>query len=183
MRAWVVRAGENGERERTALDEGLLLVGWDRLRMGDLADATTRDGIRAAVTAAYPEEGPYTVGNWAGQLHRFVHQIRPGDLVVLPARSGLVAVGRVTGDYEYRPEAADGMRHARRVDWLVTDVDRQSVQSDLLDSMGSLLTVFELSRFGAAERVAALSEGKPDPGRPDADEFAATLTEPTRHAQ
>ncbi|WP_405954875.1 CBS domain-containing protein [Streptomyces phaeochromogenes] len=180
MRAWVVRAGENGERERTALDEGLLLVGWDRLRMGDLADATTRDGIRAAVTAAYPEEGPYTVGNWAGQLHRFVHQIRPGDLVVLPARSGLVAVGRVTGDYEYRPEAADGMRHARRVDWLVTDVDRQSVQSDLLDSMGSLLTVFELSRFGAAERVAALSEGKPDPGRPDADEFAATLTEPAK---
>ncbi|MGO4759987.1 hypothetical protein AB4212_67075, partial [Streptomyces sp. 2MCAF27] len=66
------------------------------------------------------------------------------------------------------------------MEWLVTDIDRQVIQSDLLDSMGSLLTVFELSRFGASERVAALSEGKPDPGRPDADEFAATLTEPAK---
>lgn len=91
-----------------------------------------------------------------------------------------MAVGRVTGDYEYRVDATDGMRHVRRVEWLVTDIDRQAIQSDLLDSMGSLLTVFELSRFGAAERVGALAEGKPDPGRPDADEFAATLTEPAK---
>jgi restriction system protein len=180
MRAWVVRAGENGERERAALEEGVLVVGWDRLTMGDLADAATRDEIRGAVAAAYPDEGPYTIGNWTGQLYRFVHEIQPGDLVVLPLKSWLVAVGRVTGDYEYRAEATDGMRHVRRVEWLVTDTDRQAIQSDLLDSMGSLLTVFELSRFGAAERVAVLAEGKPDPGRPDADEFAATLTEPAK---
>ncbi|MER6843787.1 CBS domain-containing protein [Streptomyces platensis] len=178
MRAWVVRAGENGEREQAALDDGVLLVGW--LGLGDLARTTTRDGIRASVAAAYPDEGPYTVGNWTGQLYRFVHEIQPGDLVVLPLKSLRVAVGRVDGDYEYRTAAAHGMRHVRRVEWLVTDIDRQEIQSDLLDSMGSLLTVFELGRFGAAERVAALSEGKPDPGRPDADEFAATLTEPAK---
>jgi restriction system protein len=180
MRAWVVRAGENGERERRALEEGIVLVGWDRLKMGDLADTATRADIRAAVATAYPDEGPYTVGNWTGQLYRFLREIQPGDLVVLPLKSLLVAVGRVMGDYEYRSEAADGMRHVRRVEWLLTDIGRQSIQSDLLDSMGSLLTVFELSRFGAAERVAALAEGKPDPGRPDADEFAATLTEPAK---
>ncbi|CAL9561955.1 CBS domain-containing protein [Streptomyces sp. enrichment culture] len=180
MRAWVVRAGENGERERAALQDGVLVVGWDRLKMGDLADTSTRDDIRAAVAAAYPDEGPYTVGNWTGQLYRFVHEIQRGDLVVLPLKSLLVAIGRVTGDYEYRADATEGLRHVRRVEWLVTDLDRQSIQSDLLDSMGSLLTVFELSRFGAAERVAALAEGRPDPGRPDADDFAATLTEPTK---
>ncbi|MFP8886242.1 MULTISPECIES: CBS domain-containing protein [Streptomyces] len=180
MRAWVVRAGENGERERAALEDGILIVGWDRLAMGDLAAAASRDDIRAAVAAAYPDEGPYTIGNWTGQLYRFLHEIQPGDLVALPLKSGRVAIGRVTGGYEYRAEAPDGMRHVRRVQWLVTDVDRQVIQSDLQDSMGSLLTVFELSRFGAAERVAALAEGKPDPGRPDADEFAATLTEPAK---
>jgi len=31
--------------------------------MGDLADAATRDEIRSAVAAAYPDEGPYTIGN------------------------------------------------------------------------------------------------------------------------
>jgi restriction system protein len=178
MRAWVVRAGEHGEREGAALDEGVLLVGW--LGLGDLAEARTRDDIKAAVAAAYPDEGAYAVGNWTGQLYRFVHEIQPGDLVVLPLKSLLVAIGRVSGAYEYRATAPDGMRHVRRVEWLVTDVDRQRIQSDLLDSMGSLLTVFELSRFAAAERVAELAEGKTDPGRPDADEFAQTLTEPAK---
>ncbi|MER6533418.1 CBS domain-containing protein [Streptomyces sp900105755] len=178
MRAWVVRAGENGEREQTALGEGVLLAGWHEL--GDLAGVATREGIKAAVAAAYPDEGPYTVGNWTGQLYRFIHEIQPGDLVVLPLKSLRVAIGRVTGGYEHRSEAPEGLRHVRAVEWLVIDVDRQTIQSDLLDSMGSLLTVFELSRFGAADRVAALAEGKPDPGRPDADEFAATLTEPAK---
>ncbi|MFD9814049.1 CBS domain-containing protein [Streptomyces sp. NPDC059080] len=178
MRAWVVRAGEYGQRETVALENGMLLAGW--LGLGDLAEARTRDDIRALVAAAYPDEGAYTIGNWTGQLFRFVHEIQPGDLIVLPLKSLQVAVGRVTGSYEHRADSPDGMRHVRRAEWLVTDIDRQTIQSDLLDSMGSLLTVFELSRFGAAERVAALAEGKPDPGRPDADEFAATLTGPTK---
>ncbi|MFD9433051.1 CBS domain-containing protein [Streptomyces sp. NPDC060002] len=178
MRAWVVRAGANGEREQAALEEGMLLAGW--VELGDLTGTATRDDIKAAVAAAYADEGPYTVGNWTGQLYRFVHEIQPGDFVVLPLKSWKVAVGRVAGDYEHRADAPEGLRHVRRVEWLVKDVDRQSIQSDLQNSMGSLLTVFELSRFGAAERIAALAEGKPDPGRPDADEFAAGLTEPTK---
>lgn len=178
MRAWVVRAGEDGQREHAALEEGILVAGW--LGLADLTHLVTRDDIKSAVAAAYPDEGPYTVGNWTGQLYRFRHEIQSGDLVVLPLRSWLVAVGRVVGDYGYRPEADDGLRHVRRVEWLVKDIDRQLIQPDLLDSMGSLLTVFELSRFGAAERIAALAEGEPDPGRPDADEFAATLTEPAK---
>ncbi|MGW1491622.1 CBS domain-containing protein [Streptomyces sp. NPDC002402] len=178
MRAWVVRAGENGEREHAALEEGVLLAGWQGL--GDLTDIATREDIKAAVAAAYPDEGPYTVGNWTGQLYRFVHEIQPGDFVALPLKSWRVAIGRVAGGYEYRADAADGLRHVRRVEWLVKDIDRQSIQSDLQNSMGSLLTVFELSRFGAADRIAALAEGQPDPGRPDADEFAASLTEPTK---
>lgn len=178
MRAWVVRAGENGEREHAALEEGALLAGWQGL--GDLTDFATREDIKAAVAAAYPDEGPYTVGNWTGQLYRFARDIQSGDLVVLPLKSWRVAIGRVSGGYEYRPDSADGLRHVRRVEWLVKDVDRQSIQPDLQDSMGSLLTVFELSRFAAAERIAALSEGSADPGRPDADAFAASLTEPTK---
>ncbi|MEF9903440.1 restriction endonuclease [Streptomyces sp. P9-A2] len=142
-------------RERTASASGRPCarawssVGWDRLTGSDLADATTREGIKAAVAAAYPDEGPYTIGNWTGQLQRFAHEIRPGDLVVLPLRTPQVAIGRVTGPYEHRANAPEGMRHVRRVEWLVTDLDRQEIQSDLLDSMGSLLTVFEISRFGA----------------------------------
>ncbi|MFF3290681.1 CBS domain-containing protein [Streptomyces sp. NPDC003023] len=178
MRAWVVRAGRNGEREREALDAGVVLAGW--LEVPDLTGSTSRQAIRAAVDAAYPEEGTYTLGNWTGQLHRFRNEIAVGDLMVLPQRAGLVAIGHVDGDYEYQPDRADGFPHVRRVKWRVKDAGRDRFRPDLLNSMGSLLTVFELSRFGAAERIAAIADTGADPGRSDADELATTLTEPAR---
>ncbi|WP_329054182.1 CBS domain-containing protein [Streptomyces violaceus] len=177
MRTWVVRAGRDGQWEREALDEGVALAGWREVP--DLSGATTREAVRVAVEEAYPDEGPYTQGNWTGQLHRFRNEIEDGDLVVLPLRSGVVAVGEVHGTYEYGPDR-DGAPHVRHVEWRVRDAARERFRPDLLDSMGSLLTVFELSRFGAAERIAGIAAGGTDPGRPDADEFAATLTEPAR---
>ncbi|MBB0244228.1 CBS domain-containing protein [Streptomyces alkaliphilus] len=177
MRAWGVRVGEDRERERAALEDGVLIIGWRGL--GDLG-GTTRDEVRAAVAGAYPGEGPYTIGNWAGQIHRFVNEIAAGDLVVMPLKSGVVNIGRVVGDYAYRPEAEEGTRHTRRVEWLVRDIDRGAFRPDLLSSLGSLLTVFELGRYGAAERVGVMAGGKLDPGDPEADELAAELTGPTK---
>ncbi|MFF0529401.1 CBS domain-containing protein [Nocardia amikacinitolerans] len=178
MRAWVVRAGRHGQRERAALEEGLVVVGWDHL--GDLMPAWTRDDIKELVVAAYPDEEPRTVGNWTGQLYRFRHEISVGDLVVLPLKSAQVAIGHVDGGYEYRADAPDGLRHVRRVRWLVRDVARERFHPDLLDSMGSLLTVFELTRFGAPYRITAIFQRGTDPGRPGADAFAATMTEPAK---
>ncbi|MGI5403423.1 restriction endonuclease [Streptomyces sp. CA-135486] len=178
MRAWVVRAGRDGERERAALDEGVVLAGW--LEVPDLSGAASREDVKAAVETAYPDESPYTLGNWTGQLHRFRHEIQVGDLMVLPSRSGLVAIGHVDGEYEYQPDREDDFPHVRRVKWRIKDAQRERFRPDLLDSMGSLLTVFELSRFGAAERIAGIADGGTDPGRPGADEFAATLTEPAK---
>ena len=50
--AWLVRGGEAGEREQRALAEGLTFIGWPRL--GDIS-CYTRNGIRVALKAAYPE--------------------------------------------------------------------------------------------------------------------------------
>lgn len=177
MRAWVVRAGRHGEREQQALKEGVVLVGWDQV--DDLGNTVNRDDVKVAVAAAYPDASSHWIGNVTGQLHRFRHEIAEGDLMLLPLRSGTVAVGRVAGGYEYRPEGGgSSFPHVRRVEWLLKDVDRGRFHNDLLGSMASYLTVFELSRFGAVERIAKVSDGETDPGRPDVDEFAATLTEP-----
>jgi restriction system protein len=92
----------------------------------------------------------------------------------------VVAIGHVDGAYEYQPDRPGEFPHVRRVKWRIRDAERERFRPDLLDSMGSLLTVFELSRFGAAERIAGIADGGADPGRPDADEFAATLTEPAK---
>ncbi|MFD7943671.1 CBS domain-containing protein [Streptomyces sp. NPDC059744] len=178
MRAWVVRAGREGEREKAALDEGLAIVGWGAL--GDLTDVASREDIRGRLVAAYPDEGSRVIANWTGQLLRFRHEIQAGDLVVLPLMSWGFAIGRVVGAYEYRAEAADSMQHVRRIEWLARNVERERIRQDLLDSLGSLLTVFELSRYHAADRIAEVIENGEDPGRPDADAFAAALTSPAK---
>ena len=57
VRAWTVRGGENGEREPTALDEGLIILGWEELSE-DLSDAASPADLSALLHAAYPVMGP-----------------------------------------------------------------------------------------------------------------------------
>jgi restriction system protein len=161
--AWLVRGGKDGERENEALEQGLVIAGWPRL--GDIGGCTDRDQLRSAVRAAYPEYKAAVISNWTGQLWRLLVEIKEGDYVVMPLKSTqMIAVGRVTGPYDYRAGHPEGFRHTRPVEWLRTGVSRRDVQQDLLHSMGSLLTICGLRRFGAARRVAHLAEFGVDPG-------------------
>ncbi|MET9631823.1 CBS domain-containing protein [Lentzea sp. NPDC006480] len=170
--AWLVRGGKDGEREDEALEQGLIIAGWPDL--GDLSGYADRNQLRSAVRATYPEYKTAVTGNWTGQLWRLLREIKEGDLVVMPLKSTqMIAIGRVTGPYHYRADHPAGFRHTRPVEWLRTSVSRRDVQQDLLHSMGSLLTICGLRRFGAARRVAHLAEFGVDPG-PFAEEVADT---------
>jgi restriction system protein len=168
--AWMVRAGKDGEREDEALGRGLIIVGWHEV--GDLSSYPSRDDLREAVRRAFPAAGNALVANWAGQLWRFVTEIQADDLVVTPLKSRKVAVGRVLSSYEFRADAEPGLRHIRAVNWLQTGIPRGTIQQDLLNSMGSLLTVCGLNRNGAARRIAELADRGIDPG-PEPDEVPA----------
>jgi restriction system protein len=162
--AWMIRGGRDGEREDAALREGLAILGWDEL--DDIGGCSSKEELRALIAATYPGSGTARIANWTGQLWRFLNEIDVGDYVVMPRknRPSLVAFGRVTGVYRYRGDARRGFRLTRPVAWLRTDVPRSAIKRDLLDSMGSLLTVCRLSRFDAAKRVAGLAEHGTDPG-------------------
>jgi restriction system protein len=162
--AWLVRGGERGEREDLALTEGLVIAGWEEL--GDLQDCTTREGIRQALRQTYPDFAENVIANWTGQLWRFRHQISEGDLVVMPlhTKPGGVAIGEVTGPYQYRADQPPGFRHVRPVKWLRADVPRDAFRPDLRASITSLLTVCGLARNNAAIRIAALADNEADPG-------------------
>ena len=56
-------------------------------------------------------------------------------------------------------------RHTRPVQWLQTDIPRTTFEQDLLYSFGAFMTVCKISRNDAeSRRVAAVLEGKADPG-------------------
>ena len=88
-----------------------------------------------------------------------INKIQKNDIAILPSRSSsIVAIGRVTGDYEY----LEG-RHVRRIKWMRQDIPRADIGQDLLYSLGAAMTVCQIKRNNAEERFSAMLSGKPDP--------------------
>lgn len=160
MRAWMVRGGREGQREHAALQGGRALIGWSEV--GDLS-GKSREDIRDALTSVYPGESNHLIGNWTGQLDRFVNEMRIGDIVVMPLKTdGLVAIGTIQSDYGF--DHAGTGEHFRMVDWTRSDVDRATFKHDLRASLGSLLTVCELTRVAVIDRLQEVQRGGADPG-------------------
>ncbi|KQW47390.1 hypothetical protein ASC77_13055 [Nocardioides sp. Root1257] len=164
-RAWMVRAGRNGEREVTAIVESRAIAGWSELP--DITDCRSRGQVKEAIRAAYGSQiSGAVLGNWSGQLWRFRDVMQVGDLVVMPLKktADSIAIGIVDGPYFFAADQPEGMRHSRPVRWVRPEVSKSELGSDLLASLGSLLTICELSRRNAAARLAEVSEGRADPG-------------------
>lgn len=160
-RLWIVRAGAHGERELAAIEEGKLLPGF--LDVGDLARLESRDAILAHLREVLPDEGANRLRNFAAQLNQFVNQIEVGDYVVMPRKlTNGVAIGVVTGGYEFDP--ASDFKHMRAVDWKEESVSRDTFKQDLRHSFGAFMTICEIKRNAALERVKAVLETGRDPG-------------------
>jgi restriction system protein len=162
--AWTVRGGRDGERERAALEQNLIILGWDELE-DDLSAATSADDLAVLLHKAYPNDRDRTITNWSYQLWQFIGIMAVGDLAVMPLKNTpYVAIGRVAGGYEYRPAAPQEQRHVRPVEWIKDNVLRVALKGDLRDSMGSFRTVSELSRRDAVKRIQAVLDTGMDPG-------------------
>ncbi|WP_017237690.1 hypothetical protein [Streptomyces sp. SS] len=170
-------------REQAALSEGLAIVG--REELGDLSDCSSSDDIGDLLAKAYPGEAVGTIDNWKRRLWRFI-AMEVGDYVVMPRKHlSVVALGLLTGPYEYRAAAPPGFRHVRRTDWVRPALERAAVRGDLRDTMGAFLTVSELSRRDAAARVVHVRGDEPqahcgwrERGDRDSDAFPGRLGRP-----
>jgi len=159
MALWVVRAGRRGEYESLGLERGVVTIGWGLLP--DLSSVSSREALDALMREKHPDQQPKTLVQWTGQVWAFLNRIAVGDLVALPLKSrSAVAIGRVTGPYTRLADAPADACHARPVQWLRTDIPRADFDQDILYSLGSTLTVFQVSRNDAEARVKALLDGK-----------------------
>ncbi|MFC4055671.1 CBS domain-containing protein [Actinomadura syzygii] len=162
--AWMIRGGWAGEREATALQDGLAIAGWNE--MDDLSAIRTWDELSKELQRIYPDAARNVIGNWTGQLWKFTTEIHEGDLVVMPLKTDPkhFALGRVTGPYEYLGDRPEGFRQVRKVEWVRPGVPGKAIRPDLRASLGSLLTVCRLTRNDAARRIASIIETGTDPG-------------------
>lgn len=156
---WVVRVGRRGEREELAL-RGTLTVGWRHLAQ-DLSGVRTPEAMSLLYKRAYPGDSAAQIRNGQTDIFAFAQKIDIGDLVVCPMKTmPVVAVGRVTGGYEYRPELGEEFRHTRSVKWIRTDIPRVAFDADLLASFNGQRTVYQIRRDDAGLRLLATAEGK-----------------------
>lgn len=161
-KVYLVRAGRNGEDEDVALENNLAIIGFDEIP--SLREATDYDAVAKIVGEALPQSKPRAIGNFARQLLAFSCAMEEGDIVVLPRKlTSQIAIGRVKGPYQYT-KVNTVFRHTRRVEWLRPDVSRATFKQDLLYSFGAFMTVCNISRNDAVQRVGAVLDGKPDPG-------------------
>lgn len=159
MPVWVARAGRAGEQEQYALDNDVVVTGWDEVP--DLSAIGNRGEVLRLLADAYPDEAENTLKNWETQLWAFSHRVAEGDVIVLPRkRTGTIAFGVCTGVYRFDPLAPPGCKHRIPVRWIQKDIPRQAVDSDLRYSIGGAMTVFQVSRNKAEERLRALVSGK-----------------------
>ncbi|MEV4765934.1 hypothetical protein AB0J89_25255 [Micromonospora chokoriensis] len=182
-KAWIVRAGRDDSYDALALDKNLIAVGWSGA--GDLTKTTTHADIHQRVQAAYREVERRTVENYAIQLLAFRSRMSEGDIVLyLQRTSPDVAVGRVTGPYEYRTDLPSDIRHVRPVHWSRTDIPRASVEREVL-ALPSLTTVYRINQADSVTRLERLlgqntptapPEEPVTPGPPGQDDGSSPFT-------
>lgn len=159
MAIWLVRCGKHGEHLGRFFNDGKIYLTWHGAADTSLEAAKDFDGVRKIVKELYPEDTPAQVGNTTGQFWAFAVAMKVGDWVITPHKSKpAIAIGEVTGGYAYEPSGERLYRHCRKVKWLNPDIPRSNFDQDLLYSFGAFMTVCEIKRNNAEQRVRAMAK-------------------------
>jgi len=179
---WGIHAGRTGDADSLFRKKGVIALGWSRFP--DLSKlAPTRDEFKRVMAQQYPEKTGGAIPTTAGQLFRFMHEMKQGDLIAYPSkRERQIHIGRLTGDYFYVEDQELGYPHRRSVSWLKS-VPRTFFTQGALYEIGSALSLFQIRNY-TDEYLAAI-EGKSVAATPVAEDetvelVAAEIEENTR---
>lgn len=164
---WGIHAGKFGEADSLFLDNNKIALGWSEV--SDLSKIPdNRDAFKQKIKETYPNAKPGVWPNNAGQLFRFVHEMKNGDAVLYPSnKDKKVHIGEIVGDYQYQPMEKSGYVHQRNVKW-VKEVERVKFSQGALYEIGSAMSFFQVRNY-ADEFLGKLEKGKPEVQVAEAD--------------
>jgi restriction system protein len=170
---WGIHAGRTGDADSLFLKGDCIAIGWEE--MGDLGRLPAdREAFKERVAGVFPSAKAGAIPNYAGQLFRFVHEMKPGDIVVYPSqRDRQVHLGEVTGGYCYTPGKHTSYPNVRAVKWL-REVPRTHFSQGALYEIGSAMSLFQVRNY-ADEYRAALEETPALPQPVSQDETVALV--------
>lgn len=156
MAVWLMRAGSHGEFELKFLGDNSIYVTWDELNV-DLSKLKDRSQLNKEMTTRYPESKPKAILNWVSQVWPFAHEMKKGDIVILPLKTQrAIQVGEITGDYSFHQDGPNPFFHSRSVKWIGDAIPRANFGRDLLDSFGAFMTICRITRNNAESRILAM---------------------------
>jgi restriction system protein len=156
MSVWLIRAGSHGEHEQKFLQESRVYVTWDGLKV-DLNSLGERAALVSEMTKRYLDAKPKAIMNWSSQIWPFAHDIKKGDLVVLPLKTQrAIQLGEIVGDYQFEKSGPDPFFHWRAVKWIGEAVPRSHFGKDLLNTFGAFMTICRVQRNNAEARIRAM---------------------------
>ena len=145
-KVWVVRA-DGGTYTQACVSGGFTGIGWGNV--GDLTNVVDKSQLAALYTEhPNPGEGKGTVDTNVSTIWRFRNAISVQDWVITPAKDRrYLQYGQVAGDYRWvsTPDGSCPYQHRRDVDWSNDVVDRQSLSIAMQNTLGSPVTVFNVS--------------------------------------
>lgn len=159
-RMWMVR-GEGGSLYEEFRERRIVALGWNSLA-AHAKPGVSRKELLECYRRAEPQVKEGTLISGASQVWRFVNEIQVGDGVITysPANRTYL-VGKITGASEYRPQLVEhDMSLVRTVQWQANELQRDSLGASTRNTLGSTLTVFELSSV-AVKEIEAIVAGKP----------------------
>lgn len=166
--AFILRIAPGGEdKVPEALRSGELIIGWaeaDGLLDSNLCWESFRDIVRRAYYADQPDLR--RAGGAAGHLWRFIREMKPGDLVVVPYGADFF-VAEVSGPATYnRAKVNDDSAYRRAVRWLNggKPISRQLARSALVSRMKTQGTCADATDLlDEIKECLALAEGGQTP--------------------
>lgn len=144
--AWVVRPYPDGRyRVNEFLTKNLVAIGWPGI--GDLTACKNREDVKARLTEnGYQYESARSLGQAAGNIYRFIHEIQPEDFVIVPDGPE-VYVGKISSGYVYDASfdsPDEGYPHQRKVEWCQEKraIPRNLLPGRLFDGLKGQQTVY-----------------------------------------
>jgi restriction system protein len=148
---WGIHAGRMGEADSLFLKDGV--VGLGDSRLGDLGKIKpNREAFKKIFADIYPTSKPGAILIWAGQMYRFIHEMKVGDIIVYPSKMDKeIHIGRVNDNYRF--DQSKVYPHLRSVQWLKS-IRRTSFSQGALYEVGSAQGFFQVKNYADEFREA-----------------------------
>lgn len=155
---WAVRGGSIGQADSIFLNQGLLALGWRSV--GDMNTLTElRPEFKKKMIEAHSDFPLRTCQVWAGQVYRFVVEMKDGDLVIYPSKvDRLIHIGTVTGPYFRDVAVHHEYCTLRKVAWIKT-VPRSVFSGGALSEINSSLTLLMIKNH--PEEILTQAQAQP----------------------